>query len=259
MTSAQIMLAQRVLLSLSLLGIAAMEYACAPTEKPLTAPVVTVAPYDTAQGEVLWAVVPLRNESGTSEAEHGVISDKVVSAAEEIRGVRCLPLNRTLEALRALKMGRPTSPADLRLLAQTMGVDGLLVGSITAYDPYTPIVGLSLALYARDRGAPEQTLDVRKLSSSPAETGISGRSRFSERPVAVYSEMLDAKNNQVLMDLKNYAAGRHDEGSAFGWKRYAASMDLYTEFAASRAVDGLIQSEWIRLAGVVKREEGDGR
>lgn len=249
MKSAQIMLARRAVLLLGLSGPVLMPGACAPTEKPLAAPSATVAPYDSARGEVLWAVVPLRNESGTTDADNAAMSDKLVMAAEDVRGVRCLPLNRTIEAMRALKMGPPSTPADLRVLAQTMGVDGLVVGSITAYDPYTPVVGLAVALYARDNGKPATALDTRALSSSPTEAGLANRSRFAERPVAVFSEVLDAKNNQVLMDLKSYAAGRHDETSALGWKRFAASIDLYTEFAASRAVDGLIQSEWIRLAG----------
>src|SRR6185436_9665749 len=58
---------------------------CAKTER-LTAPAVTTAPYDTTKGEVLWAVVPLRNESGTSVVNIGNMSDKLVSAAEEVRG-----------------------------------------------------------------------------------------------------------------------------------------------------------------------------
>lgn len=259
MKSAQTMFARRVTLSLTLLGLAIGQHACAPTEKPLAAPVVTVAPYDTAKGEALWAVVPLRNESGTTDADNAAMTDKIVGAAEEIRGVRCLPLNRTIEAMRALEMARVASPADLRKLADLMGVDGLLVGSITAYDPYTPIVGLSLALYSRDSGAVSKPLDPHALSTKPSEAALTGRSRFTERPVAVFSELLDGKNNQVLMDLKNYASGRHDETSALGWRRYVASMDLYTEFAASRAVDGLIQSEWIRLAGAVRREDGEHR
>jgi hypothetical protein len=259
MTSAQIMLARRVTLSLALIVLGIAPHACAPPAKPLAAPAVTVAPYDTAKGDLLWAVVPLRNESGTTEADNAAVSDRIVAAAEEVRGVRCLPLNRTLEAMRAAELTRIGSPADLKKLAELMGVDGLLVGSITAYDPYTPTSGLSLALYARDAVAPSKPLDPHALSSQPTEGALAGRSRFTERPAAVFSELLDGKNNQVLMDLRNYAAGRHDDYSALGWRRYAASMDLYTEFAASRAVAGLVQSEWIRLAGGAPSQGGEHR
>jgi hypothetical protein len=66
------------------------------------------------------------------------------------------------------------------------------------------------------------------------------------------SEHLDAKNHQVLMDVKSYAEGRHDPKTALGWKRFTASMDLYTEFAAWRTVGQLVDHEWIRLARVQK-------
>src|SRR4051812_20156380 len=67
----------------------------------LTSPSVIVAPYDPSRGEVLWAVVPLRNESGTSIVNVGAMSDKLVNAAEEVRGIRCVPLNRTIQAMQA--------------------------------------------------------------------------------------------------------------------------------------------------------------
>lgn len=233
------------ILSIALLG-------CASERPELVAPATVVAPYNTAKSEVLWAVVPLRNETGTTEAEKSGISDKVVAACEEIQGVRCVPLNRTLEAMRALKMSSVRSPADVRTLAQAMGVDGIVVGSVTAYDPYTPALGLSLALFSRGGAMnPAETpaLDPRALRMSPSEGNAQASNTFRDSPVATASENLDAKNNQVLMDLQQYAQGRLDGPSALGWRRYAASMDLYSEFAASHLVGRLVQSEWIRLAG----------
>src|SRR5882724_8298688 len=56
--------------------------ASSPDDK-LMSPAAIVAPYDTSRGEVLWAVAPLRNESGTSLVNIGAISDKLVNAVEE--------------------------------------------------------------------------------------------------------------------------------------------------------------------------------
>ena len=231
---------------------------CASKGTELVAPATLVAPYNTARGDVLWAVVPLHNESGTTEAEKSNLSDKVVAACEEIQGVRCVPLNRTMEAMRALKMTSVRSPAEVRTLAQAMGVDGIVVGAITAYDPYTPTLGLSLALFTRggamNPSAP-MSVDPRALRMSPTEGNAAASSAFRDSPASTASENLDAKNNQVLMDLQQYAQGRLDGPSALGWRRYAASMDLYGEFAASHLVGRLVQNEWIRLAGAVP----DGR
>jgi hypothetical protein len=61
-------------------------------------------------------------------------------------------------------------------------------------------------------------------------------------------ERFDAKNNQVLMDVKAYADGREKNLSAMGWRRYIASMELFSQFAMHRAADALVQQEWVRLA-----------
>ena len=75
-------------------------------------------------------------------------------------------------------------------------------------------------------------------------------------PASVVSEYLDGKNHGVLMDLERYARGRHEADTALGWRRYLASMDLYTEYGAWRAVGRLIDHEWLRLAGGPAREGG---
>jgi hypothetical protein len=239
---------------------AAVLAGCACSDQKLVAPAVTVAPYDISRGEVLWAVVPLRNESGTSLVNIGALSDKLVKAVEEVRGIRAVPLNRTIQAMQALGMPTLQNPADARKLAQAMGVDAVLVGSITAYDPYTPELGLAVALYSRP-GAMAQgqqhNLDTRTLTARPTDTDPSLWTR-NEGPIAVVSEQLDAKNNQVLLDLKAYAQGREKGPSALGWKRYAASMDLFSEFAAYHAVDGLVKQEWTRLPGGVGVANAEG-
>jgi len=239
----------------ALLGMMTAAAGCAsPARDVLTSPSLSVAPYDTSRGEVLWAVAPLRNESGTSEADPEAMGDKVVAAVEEIQGVRCVPLNRTIAAMAALGMRSLSTPADARKLAQAMGVDGVVVGSITAYDPYTPTLGLALALYARPGAMTPaaDSLDTRALTAAPSDAGRVRGSGFADAPLAVASEHLDAKNHQVLLDVKAYAQGRQKTPSALGWRRYTASMDLYGEFAAHRMVDALIKQEWVRtsVAGV---------
>lgn len=259
MTSSQAMLmpvARRVMMIAALAGVIAVG-GCANTPKDIRPPSATVSPYDTSRGEVLWAVLPLRNESGTLQPDILSISDRLVAAVEEVRGVRCVPLNRTMEAVLALKLeGGVKSPHEARLLAQAMGVDGIVVGSLTAWDPYTPQVGITLALYSRPGSmggeAPKGT-DPRALTTSATgEMPVS--ERFAEKPLSTVSENLDAKNHQVLLDVQQYAEGRVDPGSALQWKRYVKSMDLYQEFVAHFVVDRLIQAEWSRMASRGVRE-----
>lgn len=210
-----------------------------------------VAPYDTTGGAVLWAVAPLRNESGTTAVETATIADKLAAAVTEVEGLTCLPFNRTLEAMRELGMRQISSPADARRLAQKLGVDGLLVGTVTAYDPYQPALGLSIALFARPgvMTSAQPTADPRSLSISATESRGSpaAQTGFADAPIVVVSEHLDGKSHAVLMDVRNFADGRHDPASALGWRRYTASMPHFEEFGAHHVVGKLMEREWARV------------
>lgn len=217
-------------------------------ERPLVPPEAVVAPYANSQGEVLWAVAPLRNESGTTFVSSGEVTDDVIAAVAEIRGVRVLPLNRTIAAMRALRMASVDTPGQARQLAQALGADAIVVGTITAWDPYNPpVVGLNLALMGI-QGSTSSGFDPRALVESPTDHGTLGIGLADDRPLALASEHLDARNHQVLADVRSYATGRHDPRDASSWEVYLASMPLYSEFAAHYCVARLVQQEWIRLA-----------
>lgn len=222
------------------------------SDDQLTAPRQLVAPYDTSRSEPVWAVFPLRNESGTSAASSAAISDAIVAAAAQTRGLRVLPLNRTLEAMMALQLERLDGPDDASALAEAMGVDGLILGSITAYDPYTPTLGLSLALYIRpgalQTGAAQLDLDARALVWQPTDYAFFTTSAYEDRPASAVSEHLDGKSHAVQLAVRDFAEGRSDPVSSLGWRRYLASMGLFTEFAAWHTVGRLLDHEWIRLA-----------
>lgn len=255
MTSTQSMFTRRAATAvIAALSAAASLAGCSAFSGPpkLTPPAPLVAPYGGEGSEVLWAVAPLRNESGTTLADPLVMSDKVIAAVSETKGLRCLPLNRSIEAMRSLEMSGVRSPSDALALAKTLGVDGILVGSITAYEPYEPTLGLSLALYGRDgamHSASAKPLDPRSLTGKASEGPSSGASNFALRPLSVYAEHLDGKNHQVLLDVQGYATGRSDPSSALGWRRYVASMDLYMEFGAHHALAGLLNEEQRRVGG----------
>jgi len=216
-------------------------------------PQVIVSPYDTSEGDVLWAVIPPLNESGTSLASDLTIGDSIVAAAQGIRGVRCLPLNRSIAAVRSLGLTRGIqSTGDAQRVAEFLGVDAVLAGSITAYDPYDPpVLGLALALYARPgamENASQAKIDTRALSMSFTDFGTFDGRSFAGEPVSVVSEHLDARDHGVLMAVRRYAEGRSNLQSALSWRVYTASMDLYTQFVAHHTVGRLIDEEWLRLA-----------
>ncbi|MGD9690961.1 MAG: hypothetical protein AB7K52_08565 [Phycisphaerales bacterium] len=226
----------------ALISLSAIFAGCQPKPE-LVAPEVLVSPYGVSTDQRVWAVAPLNNESGTSAVDALMVTDAVVARASEIRGVTTVPLNRTIAAMRALRMNAVRSPQDARRLAQAMGVDGLVVGSITAYDPYDPpTLGLMLGLFSNDRSG-DNGIDPKQLRGAGADTPVRTP---NDTPSAMVAEHLDARNHEVLMNLQRFAAGRSDERSALGWRSYTASMELYTEFAAYWSVYRLIQEERLR-------------
>jgi hypothetical protein len=178
-----------------------------------------------------------------------MVADQIVAKIDEVRGIACLPMNRTLAAMRARGMRMVASPQDARVLAETLGVDGLIVGTITAYDPYNPPkLGTKLALFARNAGVDAPQLDPLRLQIAYTEYDRQIATQYLSKPVATVSQHLDASNHEVLMELQRYATGRHDPESALGWKAITQSMDLYTQFAAFVAVSRLIDQERLRVA-----------
>ncbi|MEM9167772.1 MAG: hypothetical protein AAGB48_12215 [Planctomycetota bacterium] len=250
MTSTQSMLTRVAIAAFA--AAAAFTLGCAKPE--LVAPTALVSPYDASRGEVLWAVAPLANESGATIFDPNAITDSVIRSVQQIDGIRCLPLNRVLAEMRALEMAVVGSPAEAAALADRLGVNGLIIGTITDYDPYEPpTLGLSLAL--ETTGTMPQIggdggLGLDALRGSVGETGTSGgaQRRYAELPTASVSVVYDARSHATLMALKRYAQGRHDPMSARGWQRFLMSMPLYTDFAAHAAVSELLDHERLRLA-----------
>lgn len=220
----------------------------------LTPPGVLVSPY---AADAALAVIPPRNESGVSFVDADAVGDEIVAVIAQTRGLSCVPLNRTIEAMRALGLPSVTSPMEAQQLATAMGVDGIVAGTITAYDPYNPpVFGVSLALFAQPTlgGGGEGPLnDPRLLSFQATDAGYTGATGVE--PASVESVHLDARNHEVLLRLKRFAEGRKQPGTALDWRIYTASMDLYTQYGVHEAVRGLLDHEWLRLARLARQND----
>lgn len=250
MTTAFPMLFARCVLALlgvvSLLWLSACE--AKPREMPLSQPMTLDAPYSSR--DVIWAVVPLTNESGTSLPDELAITDALVNTIREVDGLSALPTNRVINAMRAMQMPGVYSPADARKLAQALGADAILVGSITAWNPYhPPQLGMTIALFARTdkmRMSELSRLDPLVLRQAMTDAGISV-DEFRDMPVALVAGHYDAANHAVLSDVRRYATGRHDPRTSLGWEYYTKSMARYTEFVSFRVVAELLHQERQRV------------
>lgn len=208
------------------------------------------APYP---ADKLWAVAPLSNESGVSMVDTLHYSDLLAEQVAEIDGVDVLPVQRVLEAYRALDIAEVRSPGEAVALARLLGADGVIAGVIYSFDPYTPPrVGMTLQLYARalDPGESDPGGEVmRKLEAAPSANNweaLPGLLRSSQ-PVASVSRMYDASDNAERERLRYYAQGRGGRESALGWERFLIDMDLYMQYVYRRQLEQLLQQEQHRL------------
>jgi hypothetical protein len=236
MTSEQVMLIGVVLL----LGSCTM-----PTAQTQTPPAPITPPQ-------LWAVAPLRNESGSAYADGLMLADSLVQQFEGAPGVDVLPVNRTLAAMAALEMDAPASPKDALKLMGTLGADALVVGTITAYDPYDPPkLGLALELYTRRRPQGAPLTDLRKLVRQPVGQGMPTSVQLSRQPVALVSAVFDAGDVTSIELLDRYIQGRGPDTDDHQTARlHRISMDLFSQFVSHVMSRRLLEARLQRLAAL---------
>ncbi len=255
MTSKQIML---ILSAAWLLGVAVALPGCNQPQRLET----TKSPYDTRR---VFAVAPLRNESGSGFADGVRLADKITYQLALTRGLDTLPVNRVLAAMEALGMSAITSREDAILLRQALGIDGLVVGSVTAYDPYSPMkLGLNLELYlgGRDQGGngvnPRQlsraSTDDRAVLPAPGSPETPASPRSSNvgfpAPVTAIAGFYDASDPSVTDLLTAYVVERgRDDSAEMTVRRHHISIDLYSEFVSHQLTSRLMESERLRLRG----------
>ncbi|MFA7235346.1 MAG: hypothetical protein WC058_00660 [Phycisphaeraceae bacterium] len=217
------------------------------TKERIQQPGTLTSPYP---GPKLWAVVPLRNETGTSIADGAVMADKIGQQIAQVRGMIVLPTNRVMDAMAALKLREVRSVTDAMALIQTLDCDGLIVGSMTGWDPYEPPkIGVTLQLYSRRNPSSDAgSLDSREMTYAGTDSRLpQGTTRYSQ-PVAQAAGYFDAANHEVIAALQRYSVGRVPLESPAGWRSYLINMDLYAEFVSFELTKNLLLAETARIA-----------
>ena len=210
----------------------------------------TVAPYETRQ---VFAVAPFRNESGSVHADGARLADKLTQRLSLARGLDALPVNRVLAAMQALGMQRIANKGDAIRLRQTLGVDGLVVATVTAYEPYSPPkLGVNLELYLDDRLVwSGGGLDTRELSAAATDhhARLPGGPSAASQPVVALGAFYDAADPEVLDLLGAYVVDRGPAGDShqLAVRRHLISIDLYTEFVSHQLTSRLLDAERVRL------------
>jgi len=210
------------------------------TKETLTAPQSLRSPYDRA---MLWAVVPFANESGVSTVDGARVADLFAEQTEQVRGINAVPVNRVIMAMRRLGMQNVSTAADARTLMNMLGVDGLVVGTVTSYDPYPPPkMGAAIQLFRGPGQVAVNELDPVEVTRSRTEV-VAMSQMNNTQTAGQASGVFDSQDQQVLLWLDEYAAGRTEPASAYGNRIYLVNMELYTQFVAYRLLHDLLRRE----------------
>ena len=183
--------------------------------------------------------------------------------------------------MHALGIAQVTEPSHARQLQRALGVDGFVVGTITAYDPYfPPKLGLAVELYVDGQlAAADPAVNPRELTRSPTNPnailpsapgsqaaagdgsasgnapGIGGpwsrsgsASGAAAGPASAIAGFYDAADPVVIDLLDAYANRRGPDGtSEMTRRRYRISIDLYSEFVSYQLTERLMRAEQLRL------------
>ncbi len=240
MTSMQIMTNRWRLIWAILLCLLPLATGCMRKQVFINAP--PLSPY---REPVIWAVAPLANETGVSTVDVLAMADIIAHEVQNIHGIDALPVQRVLDGMRAMDIGGIDSPATARSLARVIGADAIIVGSITAYDPYRPpMLGMTLQLYhANAMQLGDDVID--QIGTAASDRSLHGFGE-GDQPASSVSVVLDAADNGVRLSLEQFARGRTESNSALNWERYLVVMDLYTQYVVDRLLRDLLREERTR-------------
>jgi hypothetical protein len=205
-------------------------------ESPLTLPGVH---------RQIWAVAPAVNLSGEN-VDSLLQADLLFDQLQQVRGLTVIPVNRVAEIYASLKIDEVKSEDQAKTICELLGCDGLVIPTITLFDPYDPPkFGGTLTLFGNLPGV------AKTASGKPLAASRTGNASGTDavQPVdqsALPPElqsfpargnffqtvgMFDASAGSTRDALKFYASGRSDPMGPLGAKEYLISMDRYCSFA----------------------------
>lgn len=213
-------------------------FACEQPPKPYGTEASLFMP---GRNQQVWAVAPAVNLSG-ERVDPLLQADIVFGQLQQIRGLTVIPVNRVVEVYEGLGLEKVQSPEQAAIVCDVLGCDGLIVPTVTAYDPYDPPkVGAALQLFRKPRGYKRpENVDVRELARAAAPRPQAPPPVDGGVVQAV--GMFDAANGTVRRAVMEYAQGRHDPVAPMGARAYFLDMDRYSGFVYTCLAADLLRS-----------------
>ncbi|MCC6652130.1 MAG: hypothetical protein IT348_13340 [Candidatus Eisenbacteria bacterium] len=191
-------------------------------------------------GRMTIAVAPALNQSGSLEFDTNRVADAMAVELSFAEGISVVPVSRVLAALSAQGASGVTSPEHALELTRLLGVDAILVFSVTEYDPHEPpSIGITGQLYGKRAGEGLRRVDPVALSR---EAGLSGQAGPAAPAglLAQTQRVFDASHGGVADEVREFAAGREGLESPYGWKLYLVSQQHFMRFCCHATVRALM-------------------
>jgi hypothetical protein len=183
------------------------------------------------------AVAPALNFSGTSAFDSVKVADFMASELTTIRGIRVIGVTRVLAVLGEQGFGQIQSPEHALHVCDRLGADLILVFAVTEYDPYRPIVGIAAQLYGRDPAGSNAAASEASKNSRPFPVGEQAN---APRPWGETQRVFNGVHKRVQRQVEEYAEGRGEDKSPYGWRKYLASQEWYLRFCCYNVATDLM-------------------
>src|SRR5438445_715461 len=198
----------------------------------------------------VWAVAPAVNLSGQKAVDSILQADLLYQQLQQVKGLTIVPVNRTAEVLASLRLEKIQSEQQAAIVCDLLGCDGIIVPTVTAYDPYNPPkLGASLILFMKPpQFARQASVNPRDLARAAAPTPDSSLPKNPGGNIIQAVGMYDAQNGSIRAALLRYAEGRNDPIGPYSAKEYFVSMDRYCGFVYHVLIADLLDSPKLRRA-----------
>jgi hypothetical protein len=188
----------------------------------------------------VWAVAPAINLSGEPAVDPILQADLLYEQLQEVNNLTVIPVNRVVQVYAALHIAKVESEEQAAVVCQQLGCDGLVLATITRYDPYNPPkAAISLQLLGNSPAAPMPHVDARELvrQAAPREDQTLPTKPHFIQVVGMY----DAEDGSVHAAVLQYAKGRNDPLGPMKSNEYFSNMDRYCGFVYHTLISQMIE------------------
>ncbi|MCP4709631.1 MAG: hypothetical protein GY869_13475 [Planctomycetes bacterium] len=196
------------------------------------------------------AIAPFLNQSGSEYLVPMAVTDAFYSELQSIEGLTVVHPNRIMTEMMNLGIETVSSPQDALSLADQLHADAIIVGAITAYDPYPPPeIGMKLQLYAREIRSDinaNGNVDPGDIVRQPTSFDMPFSPEL--KPRVGLTRIFDADRQDVVEEIKKYASIRTGQQRPHSWRYYTTQAN-FIRFVSYQMIGDLLTRErdWLRV------------